>query len=127
MEYSSYTGICHFDILCIQETWLTERCSLNIDGYSIYRSDRKKNKKKNNCGSGGVIILAKNEITKGISKINSKCSDFIWICLSKKHFQLENFSGQWVVFKMQGPPHYKGTDLKTVAIISGFLNISTSC
>ena len=77
-----------FDIFCLQETWLTDTDSIAIDGYGIFRSDRKTNKKKN-CGSGGVVTLFKNELSKGVSKIKSQNTDLLWMKLHKNFFNLK--------------------------------------
>lgn len=74
------------DIVCFQETWLTESNILQIPGYSIFRSDRKTSKNKN---SGGVVIIYKSILSKGIQKIKSKNNDFLWIKLNKSFFGLE--------------------------------------
>ena len=73
--------ITNYDIFCLQETWLTDSESINMDDFTIYRSDRKENKR--HCGSGGVVTLVKSKLTKGTSKISSKCNDFIWTKLQE--------------------------------------------
>ena len=48
-DVSSFVG--NFDILCVQETWLTESKVLSVPGYQIFRSDRgKQNKRKSGSG-----------------------------------------------------------------------------
>ena len=78
-----------FDIFCIQETWLTDNYDIVIPGYHIFRSDRKKNKRKN-CGSGGVAILFKKSLEKGLKKIESKNNDLLWVKLDKKFFGMDS-------------------------------------
>ncbi len=80
--------ITSFDIFCLQETWLTDSDSIHIDGFTTYRSDRKHNKRA--CGSGGVVTLVRSKLTKGTSKILSKCNDFIWIKLDKHMLNANN-------------------------------------
>ena len=75
----------NFDIFCLQETWLTESDSVMIDGYNIFRSDRKTNKKRY-CGSGGVITLIKSELLKGITKVISQNKDMLWCTFDKKYY-----------------------------------------
>lgn len=80
--------ITNYDIFCLQETWLTDSESINMDDFTIYRSDRKENKR--HCGSGGVVTLVKSKLTKGTSKISSKCNDFIWTKLDKNMLNTNN-------------------------------------
>ncbi len=76
------------DILCLQETWLTERDSLVINGYNMHRSDRKKNKRRH-CGSGGVVTVYRQELEKGVQKIESMSNDLMWLLLKKEFFNTE--------------------------------------
>ena len=78
-----------FDILCLQETWLTDSDSLNFSGYSIHRSDRKHNKIRH-CGSGGVVTLYRTNLEKGLSKLNSQSNDLMWLKLDKIYFNTDN-------------------------------------
>ena len=75
-----------YDIFCVQETKLNQYKDCNIAGYGRYRSDRKCKKKRT---SGGVMIMYKNELQKGISKRKSKSKNIIWIKLCRKFFMLE--------------------------------------
>ena len=76
-----------FDIFGVQETRLTDRYKLNIPGYDYIRADKVKSKFK--YDSRGVVVLYKSKIASGISKINSKCIDCVWIKCSKKFFNME--------------------------------------
>ncbi len=76
------------DIVCLQETWLTDRDGLAINGYNMHRSDRKKNKRRY-CGSGGVITLYRDYYESGVTKIKSKSSALMWMKLDRTYFNLE--------------------------------------
>ena len=82
------TLISGYDIYCLQETWLTCAESINVPGYHIHRSDRKK-KDRARKGSGGVITLFKHSIQKGITKIPSSNKDCLWARLDKTFFGLK--------------------------------------
>lgn len=73
------------DVVCFQETWLTEANVFNIPGYSIFKSNRLKSKRKKQ-GSGGVAIVYKSYLSKGIQKINSGNSDLLWVKFNKNFF-----------------------------------------
>ena len=78
------------DIMCIQETWLTANQSIQIAGYEYFRSDRRKtkySKTKGNTG-GGVVILYKQEIKPGITKITTNNTESLWVKLDKYFFGL---------------------------------------
>jgi exonuclease III len=78
-----------YHLVCIQETWLVDSSYLKVKGYGIFRSDRGSHKKKQ-TGSGGVVVLYRSELTKGLKKISSKLKDILWIRLDKHFFKLEN-------------------------------------
>jgi exonuclease III len=78
-----------YDIVCIQETWLIDSCQFNVRGYGIFRSDRGSHKKKN-TGSGGVVVLYKLGLKKGLKKLSSANKDFLWLRLDKNFFNVQN-------------------------------------
>ena len=78
-----------FDIVSIQETWLTEKQSIQIDGYDYFRNDRKKGKGSKR-GHGGLVIFFKQGLKNGLKKICSKNPDTMWVKLDKTFFGLNN-------------------------------------
>ena len=77
-----------FDLICIQESWLTDSQTIDIQDYQYFRSDRHKGKvlKK----GGGVVLFFKKEFKKGLTKIKSKNPDNMWIKLNSNFFGLKN-------------------------------------
>ena len=76
-----------------QETWLSkeDQCP-DINGYSLFRSERKKHVRAFR-NSGGSVIYVKRSILGGITKISSKSNkygDVIWLRLDKNFFGLDN-------------------------------------
>ena len=66
-----------------------ESQDISITGFSYYRNDRKKRKKTSLRGSGGVMVLFKNNICKGLTKIHSSLKETVWIKLDKHTFHME--------------------------------------
>ena len=102
LDKSSNKDFCElvqkYDIFCIQESWLTETQNLNVENYKLFRSDRVK-KKKAIRGSGGVVILFKKHLEKGLSKIISKSTDILWMKFDKTFFNLEKiYTLETVIF-----------------------------
>ena len=68
-KFNEFTGLIqlledkslHFDVICLQESWLSEEDNYNlfkIDNYSCYKKDI-----ENDCSShGGLVIYVRNEI-----------------------------------------------------------------
>ncbi len=78
-----------YDVAFLQETWLVDSSQLNVNGFSILRSDRGSHKKKH-TGSGGVVTLYKTHLSKGLHKIPSKHKDFMWVKFDKNYFNISN-------------------------------------
>ena len=55
------------NIMCIEDSWLTSKQSIQIPGYDYFWSDGHKNKtvKKGHVG-GGVVIFSKRELKSGL-------------------------------------------------------------
>ena len=68
------------NILCLQET----KKQVKIEGYLSFNNNRK------NSRSGGVCILAENDLRKGVSSVLcSESDDIIVVKLDKNFFKLD--------------------------------------
>lgn len=77
-----------FDLISLVETWLIDRSALNIDGFYSFSKCRKMpmNARRN---SGGITILVKSSLRKGIKFFDKEsCDDFVWWKLDKNFFHL---------------------------------------
>jgi exonuclease III len=78
-----------FDFISLVETWLSQdNCDLNLDGFYSFSKCRKKT--KNGCrNSGGITILVKSSIRKGVKFLDKEsCEEFVWWKLDKDFFNL---------------------------------------
>ena len=75
------------DIVCLTETHCVEY-DINIPGFCSFQIIRPKVKKARK-GSGGIVVLVKKELRKGVTFIKSKVlpHDVIWVKLSKTFFK----------------------------------------
>ena len=80
-EISEFLSIfSNYNIVCLQET----KSQIKTEGYVSYNSNRKGSR------SGGVCILAKNNLRKGISHIScTESEDIVAIKLDKYFFRLD--------------------------------------
>ena len=74
------------DLFVILESWLgpDDSCP-NINGYTNFRSERKK-KWKARRNAGGIIIYIRKSIAKGVTKIENSSEESIWMKLNKSFF-----------------------------------------
>jgi exonuclease III len=89
------------DILCVQESWLEnngvkhhlwikqEQEIQKKMGYLCFKSSRTK-KHKAKRGSGGVVLFFKQNLQKGLTKIQSLNSDCLWVKMDSNFFGLEH-------------------------------------
>jgi exonuclease III len=89
------------DMLCVQESWLEtngekhqmwkkrEQEILKEIGYRCFKSSRQK-KHKAKRGSGGVVLFFKENLQKGLVKIESLNPDCIWVKMDSNFFGLEH-------------------------------------
>ena len=73
-----------FDIILLQETWLSENDELELEGYTSYSFPRKIKHANAKRDSGGLAALVKNGITQGI-EIGKIHEDLIMWLRLKKH------------------------------------------
>ena len=79
-----------FDVICIQETFETEQSNLHVNGFTCFSSHRSYRHKRAKRGSGGVIMLVRNQFVKGVSKQKSVSDDILWLKFKKDFFGLES-------------------------------------
>ena len=73
------------DIFCIAETHCDNEQVINIENYKCFKICRSKNK-KNNRTYGGLAILYKNSLQKGIKFLEHSNNDYVWIKICKNFF-----------------------------------------
>ena len=76
------------DIVCLVETHCSYSDQLHIDDYSVVVNVRPKspNAKKH---SGGIAIFAKKNLRPGITFLSITSSEYMWLKLDKKFFNME--------------------------------------
>ena len=73
-------------IVGLTETHCTPGTILTIPGYQVVQSCRDKTSNK---AHGGIAVLIKNEIRKGIKCIQANTRDTLWLCLKKEFFNTD--------------------------------------
>ena len=76
-----------YDILCLQETKLSSELPdsiLNFHCFYVYRP-----RETNYPVSGGMVILVKPQVIKGITMLENSSSEVQWLKLDKNYFSLE--------------------------------------
>jgi exonuclease III len=76
------------DIICLTETHITENEDISISGFHSKHICRDKCT-SNNRTYGGISILFRIEISKGIDWIDNTCNEYVWFKLRKQFFGLE--------------------------------------
>ena len=76
-----------YDIIGISETWANgfiNNAEMNIDGYSMYRKDRK------GCKGGGLILYTSNRVRASINEelSNSEVEESLWCNVELDHHRL---------------------------------------
>ena len=75
-----------FDIITLQESCLSDKCNLALNGYQCIRKDRQII--GNRRASGGVLVFYKNNLHRGINVYKSNFAGAIWLKLNKYFFSL---------------------------------------
>ena len=85
-----YEKFVDHDIVCLQETWCTEEArSLEDENFKVLFSNRKYRDPRAKRISGGVIVLVKKHLWKGVKKVISSSDDVLWVKLEKIFFKSE--------------------------------------
>ena len=77
------SNIKKFDFISLVETWLSESSKINIERYYCFKKGRRKAKKARRY-SGGICILVKKTLKKGVQFFSSKSDRFVWWKLDKQ-------------------------------------------
>ena len=78
-----------YDFVTLVETWLPHDLSLEVDGFYSFSKSRNKNAKAKRF-SGGISLLVKSDLRKGIKILNSSHEEFLWWKVDKNFFKLED-------------------------------------
>ena len=92
--------ITKYDFISLIETWLPEGFNINIPGFYSMSKYRKKAKKARRH-SGGITVLVKNSLRKGVKFFSSKSDRFLWWKLDKAFF---NFNDDIYICTVYIPP-----------------------
>ena len=76
-----------YDFITMVKTWLPTKSKINIEGFYSFSKSRKKNKRARRY-SGGISILVKQNLKRGVKIIDEKCEGFLWVKLCKYFFHL---------------------------------------
>ena len=90
-----------FDLISLVETWLPYgNQKINIDGYYSYSKHRKEKAQNARRNSGGITILVKSSLKKGIKFLDRESNEeFVWWKLEKLigQFTCNTYNGASVV------------------------------
>ena len=78
-----------YDFITLGETWVSGNISVDTEGHHCFNKSRKKAKKAKRY-SGGISVLVKKSLRKGV-KFFSKSNRFVWWKLDKHFFNPDIF------------------------------------
>ena len=76
------------DIFALAETHIGEEDMISVEGYNCVKLCRAKNVKINRY-FGGIAVLYKKELKNGLSFLEHRNNDYIWLKLSKEFFNFD--------------------------------------
>ena len=76
------------DFITLVETWVSGKISVDIEGYYCFNKSRRKAKKAKRY-SGGISVLVKKSLRKGVKLFSSKSNRLVWWKLDKHFFNLD--------------------------------------
>ena len=105
------------DIFCISETHCDENQNISIENYKTFKISRSRNKKNNRC-YGGIAIWYKSSLAKGLTFLNHKNNDYIWIKLCRYFFNTTQDTYLCVAYiPPENSPFYKTRGENTLSYI----------
>ena len=78
-----------YDIICLAETHSSYKDKLDMNGYRTVKNVRPKSNTSNKF-YGGLAVLAKQSICKGIKFLPITSTEFMWLKLDQAFFNIEN-------------------------------------
>jgi len=88
-DYDFVDKLCSYDVIFLYETWANAQTDIIIDGYKCYNFYRKfQNRRARRC-SGGVAVLIRETLCRGISIVVNRHDTIIK--LDKHFFGLETY------------------------------------
>ena len=87
-DHDFLDSIKQYDFITLVETWVSGKISVDIEGYYCFNKSRKKAKKAKRY-SGGISVLVKKSLRKGVKLFSSKSNRFVWWKLDKHFFNLD--------------------------------------
>ncbi len=90
LEYTEIiNSLSRFDIMCLVETHCNEEDSPTIDGYHAFHNIRPKSMNATRH-FGGISVLIKQILSKGVKLMPRTCSEMLWLKLDKNFFNLDS-------------------------------------
>ena len=83
------SNIVKYDFITLVETWLPDGKNINIPGFYSFTKGRRKHKNAKRH-SGGITILVRKGIRKGVKFLSSSSTRFVWCKLDKQFFSLDH-------------------------------------
>ena len=104
--------ITNFDLITLVETWLPYGFNnINIPGYKSFSMCRKDISQRSRRGSGGITILVRSNLRKGIKFLEKDSSEeFVWWKLDKSFFKM---SHDIYICSVYVPPQNSSRELRT--------------
>lgn len=111
-----------FDLIAVIETWLKEHhChSLLLNGYTLQCFYHTSISHRVNRGSGGIAVYIKDQIVRGVEKVQDKnlkaIEDRVWFRLHRSFFSLENdlYLGVWYIPPLHSCRHIQMVEMWAV-------------
>ena len=102
LKFNDFLDYLHsFDLIGISETKLDNYDDINLENFNTFSKNRQKYRHK----SGGIVLLVKNNISKYIEIIPSKCNDILWFSINQKLLGFKLICGI-VYIPPEGSPYH---------------------
>ena len=75
----------NYDIITLVETWLPTNRNIDLPGFYAFSKNRVKHKLAKRH-SGGITVLIRTQLKKGVTFLSSKSTQFVWFQLKKEYF-----------------------------------------